>query len=121
MIQSKLAVKIVTTIHTKKKQLIIDNERKDKYDTIPDQIRDTGKKIHPTRTAKGNKKRKKKVHHRSHISSGESRKNSKDKEIAGATFGMQTIADRFGDGWHKSTLDIFGVQRITALFGDAVT
>jgi len=29
---------------------------------------------------------------------------------------MQMIADRFGDGWHKSIRDIFGVQRIAALF-----
>ena len=93
VIQSKLAVQIVTTIHTKKKQSMIDNERNNKYDVIPEQIRDTGKKIHPTRTAKDNKKRKKKVQHRSRVSSGESRKSSKDKETFGATFGMQMIAD----------------------------
>jgi len=34
---------------------------------------------------------------------------------------MQMIADRFGDGLHKAIHDIFGVQRIAALFGDAVT
>ena len=34
---------------------------------------------------------------------------------------MQMIADRFGDGWHKSIGKSFGVQRITALIGDAVT
>ena len=98
-----------------------DDESKDKYDVIPERIRDTGKKNYSTQTTQGNKKRKKKVQHRSRVSSGESRKSSKDKETVGATFGMQMIADRFGDGWHKSTLDIFGVQRIAALFGDAVT
>ena len=56
VIQSKLADQIVTTIHTKKKQPTIDNDCKDKYDAIPEQIRDTGKKIHPTRTEMGNKK-----------------------------------------------------------------
>ena len=120
MIQSKLEFQIVTTINAKKKQPMSEDESKDKYDVIPQQIRDTGKKNYSTRTTQGNKKRKKKVQHRLRVSSGESRKSSKDKETVGATFGMQMIADRFGDEWHKSTLDIFCVQRIAALFGDAV-
>ena len=33
-------------------------------------------------------------------------------------FFMQKIADRFGDGWHKSIMDIFVVKRIAALYGD---
>ena len=49
---------------------------------------------------------------------GEHRKRS--KEIFGTTFGMQMIADQFGDGWHKC-ITIFGGQRIEALFGDGVT
>ena len=32
----------------------------------------------------------------------ERRKRSKDTEIFGTEFGMQMIADQFGDGWHKS-------------------
>ena len=31
------------------------------------------------------------------------------------------IVDQFGDGWHKSIMDIFGRQQTAALFGDAVT
>jgi len=55
-------------------------------------------------------------------SSGESRKGSKNTEMFGTEFGMQMIADRFGDGWHKSMTDIFVGQRIAAaLFGDGVT
>ena len=52
---------------------------------------------------------------------GESRKRSKDTEMFGTTFGMLMIVDQFGDGWHKSVKDIFGGQRIEALFGDGVT
>ena len=33
-------------------------------------------------------------------------------------FFMQKIADRFGDGWHKSIMDMFVVKRIAALYGD---
>ena len=121
VIQSKLESQIVTTIHEKKKQPMSEDESKDKYDVIPERIRDTSKKNYSTQTTQGNKKQKKKVQHWSRVSSGESRKSSKDKETVGATFGMQMIADRFGDGWHKSIPDIFDVQRITALFGDAVT
>jgi len=98
------------TIHTKKKQPTSDDEIECKYDAIPEQIRDTGKKTYPTRKAKGKDKQKKKVQHRSRVSNGESRMRNKDKEMFGATFGMQMIADRFGDGWHKSILDIFSVQ-----------
>ena len=53
--------------------------------------------------------------------SGEGRKRSKDPGKFGIEFGMQMIADRFGDGWYKSIGKFFGVQRIAALFGDAVT
>ena len=67
---------------------MINDESKDAYDAIPEQIRDTGEKTHPTRTAKDNTKRKKKVEHRSCVSSRESRKRSKDKETFGAKFGM---------------------------------
>ena len=59
MIQSKLAFRIVTTIHTKKKQLTIDDENEDVYNAIPQQIRDTGKTINATQ--KGKDKQKKKV------------------------------------------------------------
>ena len=52
---------------------------------------------------------------------GESRKRSNDTEMFGTTFGMQMIADQFGDRWHKSITDIFGGQQIEALFGDGVT
>jgi len=54
-------------------------------------------------------------------SSGKSRKPSKDTEMPETKFGMQMIADRFGNGWHESITDIFGGQRISALFGDGVT
>ena len=66
-------------------------------------------------------KRQKKVQCEKSGTSGESRKRSKDPAKFGMEFGMQMIADRFGDGWHKSIGKSFGVQRITALFGDAVT
>ena len=59
LIQSKLAFQIVTTIHTKKKLPAIDDEHKDKYDVIPERIRDTGKKTYSTRTTQGKDKRKK--------------------------------------------------------------
>ena len=88
---------------------------------IPERIRDTGKKNYSTRTTQGNKKQKEKVQHWSRVSSGESRKSSKNKEIGGPKFGMQMIADRFGDGWYKSITDICGGQQIKELFGDGVT
>ena len=53
--------------------------------------------------------------------SGEKRQRSKDPGKYGTEFGMQMIADRFGDGWHKLIGKSFGVQRIAALFGGAVT
>ena len=53
--------------------------------------------------------------------SGESRMSSKDLGKFGTEFGMQMIADRFGDGWHKSIMRFSCVQRIAALFGDVVT
>ena len=52
--------------------------------------------------------------------SGEKRQRSKDPGKFGTEVGMQMIADRFGDGWHKLTTRLFGVQRIVALFGDGV-
>ena len=33
--------------------------------------------------------------------SGKSRKRSKDTEMFGAKFGMQMIANKYGDGWHE--------------------
>ena len=80
------------TIHTKKKQPMSDDESKDKYDVIPERIRDTGKKNYSTRTAKDNKKQKKKVQCAIETS-GESRKRSKDPGTFGKEFGMQMIAD----------------------------
>ena len=53
--------------------------------------------------------------------SGESRKSSKDPGKFGTEVGMQMIADPFGDGWHRLITRCFGVQRIVALFRDAVT
>ena len=53
--------------------------------------------------------------------SGEKRQCSKDPEKFGTEVGIQMIADRFGDGWHKLITRLFGVQRIEALFGDGVT
>ena len=53
--------------------------------------------------------------------SGEKRQRSKDPGKYGTEFGMQMIADQFGDGWRKSIGKSFGIQRIAALFGDAVT
>ena len=121
VIQAKVASQIVTTIHTKKKQAMSDDEHKDKYDVIPDQIRDTGKKNYSTRPTQGNKKRKKKVQCVTFETSGKSRKCSKDPGKYGTKFGMQMIADRFGDGWYKMITRFSGVQRIAALFGDGVT
>ena len=86
LIQSKLAFQIVTTIHTKKKQPTIDDAIEDTYDAIPEKIRNTGKKTYSTQKAKGKNKPKKKVQHRSRVSSGESRKRSKDTETFGAEF-----------------------------------
>ena len=69
LVQSKLAFQIVMTIHTEKKQFTSDYENTDTYDAIPEPIRDIGKKIHPTRTAKDKNKQEKKVQHRSRVSS----------------------------------------------------
>ena len=49
------------------------------------------------------------------------RQRSKDPGKYETEFGMQMIANRFGNGWHKSIGKSFGIQRIAALFGDAVT
>ena len=65
-------------------------------------------------------KRKKKVQYVSIGTSGESRKSSKDQEKFGTEVGMQMIAGQFGDSWHKLITRCFGVQRIVALFRDAV-
>ena len=67
------------------------------------------------------KVRKKKVQCVSDGTSGESSTSSVDPGTFGTEFGMQMIADRFGDGWHKTITRFSGVQRIAALFGDAVT
>ena len=66
-------------------------------------------------------KRKKKVQYVSIGTSGKSSKSSKIPDKFGTEFGMQMITDRFGNGWHTSITRFFGVQRIGALFGDAVT
>ena len=58
------------TIHTKKKQLKIDDEINNKYDMIPKRIRDTGKETNPRQKTKGNDKQKEV--HRSCVSRGES-------------------------------------------------
>ena len=47
---------IVTTINTKKKQPMSDDESADMYDIIHKQVRDTGKKTHPTQTTKNKDK-----------------------------------------------------------------
>ena len=82
------------------------------------QIRETRKKASAARKGKGKQKTKLRQHTLIG-STGKHRKHS--KETFGTTFGMQMIADRFGDGWHKCITDIFGGQRIEALFGDGVT
>ena len=82
------------------------------------QISETRTKVSAAREAKG--KQKKKLQQHMLIGPfGVNRKRS--KEIFGTTFGLQLIADRFGDGWHKCITDIFGRQQIEALFGDGVT
>ena len=90
--QSQVAFKIATAIHLKN-QPTSDDGLKGTYDMIPERIRDIGKRTYPTLTTKDNKKRKKKVQHRSRVSNEECGKSSKDKETFGATFGMQMIAD----------------------------
>ena len=108
----------MTIHHAEKKQPTIDDDIEDTYDAIPEQIIENRKKVSAAQKDKG--KWKKKVQHRLHGSSGESRKRSKDTETFGEKFGIQMIADPFGDEWHKPILDIFGVQQIVALFGYAV-
>merc|ERR1712238_521702 len=83
------------------------------------QISKNRKTVSDARRDKG--KRQKKVQCEKIGSSGKSSKRSKDPGKFGTEFGMQMIADRFGDGWHKSIGKSFGVQRIATLFGDAVT
>jgi len=83
------------------------------------QISDNRKKVSAAQRDKG--KQKKKVQYVSIGTSDVQRQRSKDPGKYGMEFGMQMIADRFGDGWHKSIGKSFGVQRIAALFGDGVT
>ena len=83
------------------------------------QISKNRKTVSDARGAKG--KRQKKVQCEKSGTSGKSRKRSKDPAKFGMEFGTQMIADRFGDGWHKSIGKSFGVHRIAALFGAAVT
>ena len=72
-------------------------------------------------TAQSNKgERKKKVQCVSIGTNGESRTSSQDPGTSRTEFGMQMIANRFGDGWHKLITRFSGVQRIAALFGDAL-
>ena len=66
-------------------------------------------------------KRKKKVQCVSNGTSGESKTSSVDPGTFGTEFGMQMIADRFGDGWNKTITRFSCVQRIATLFGDGVT
>merc|ERR1712238_159910 len=86
---------------------------------VQQQISKNRKTVSDARRDKG--KRQKKVQCEKIGTSGESSKRSKDPGKFGTEFGMQMIADRFGDGWHKSIGKSFGVQWIAALFGDAVT
>ena len=89
------------------------------YEWEQRQIRETRKMISAARKGKG--KCKKKVQHMPTGLIEERNKRSKDTEMFGTTFGIQMIADRFEDGWHKYITDIFGGQRIKALFGNGVT
>ena len=66
-------------------------------------------KVVAAQKGKGKQRKKVQLHH-SRINS----KLSKDTVM----FGMQLIADQFGDGWHKCIMDLFAGQRIEALFGD---
>ena len=83
------------------------------------QIRENRKTVSDAQGDKG--KRMKKVQSETIRTSCESKKRKKDQGKFGMGFGMQMIADRFGDGWHKSIMRFTYVQRIAALFGDAVT
>jgi len=83
------------------------------------QISDNRKNVCNAQRDKG--KQRKKVQYVSIGTSGENRQRSKYPGKVGTEEGMQLIADRFGDGWHKSITRLFGVQRIDALFGDGVT
>ena len=89
------------------------------HESEQQQISENRKTISAARRDKG--KRKKRVQCVSNGTSGENRTSSVDPGTFGTEFGMQMIADRFGDGWHKSITRLFGVQRIEALFGDGVT
>ena len=95
------------------------NEQEMQHEREQQQIRETRKMISAARKGKG--KRKKKVRQHSIGSVGENRQRSNDTDFFGRTFGMQMISDRFGDGWHKSVMYMFGRQQIAALFGDGVT
>ena len=93
-------------------------EQEKQRETEHQQISKNRKNVSATQRDKG--KRKKKAQYASIETSGKSRKSSKDPEKFGTEFGMQMIADQFGDGWHKSITRFFGVQRTAALFIDAV-
>jgi len=94
-------------------------EMKKLFEIEQQQISKNRKTVSDARGAKG--KRQKKVQCEKIGTNGESRKRSKDPGMFGTEFGMQMIADRFGDGWHKTMTRFSGVQRIAALFGDGVT
>merc|ERR1712238_643954 len=83
------------------------------------QISKNRKTVSAAQSDKG--KRKKKVQCVSIRTSGESRTSSQDPGTFRTEFEIQMIADRFGDGWHKSITRFSDVQRIAALFGDEVT
>ena len=95
--------------HEQEKQLEIEQQ----------QISENWKTVSAARRNKG--KQEKKVQCVLIRISGESWKSSKDPGKFETEVGMQMIADRFGVGWHKSITRCFGVLRIAALFGDAVT
>lgn len=64
---------------------------------------------------KGKDKQKKTSLHRLLSGIRMCKKSSKDTML----FGMETIVNWFGDGWHKSIMDLFAVQRFGALFGNS--
>mmetsp|Transcript_37145 Transcript_37145/g.40264 ORF Transcript_37145/g.40264 Transcript_37145/m.40264 type:complete len:107 (-) Transcript_37145:32-352(-) len=93
--------------HEQEEQLKIEQQK----------ISENRKKVSTAQRDKG--KYRKKVQYVSIETSDENRKHSKDPEKFRTEFGMQLIADQFGDCCHNR-LNFVGVQRIAALFGDAV-
>mmetsp|Transcript_7577 Transcript_7577/g.8608 ORF Transcript_7577/g.8608 Transcript_7577/m.8608 type:complete len:108 (+) Transcript_7577:305-628(+) len=83
------------------------------------QISENRKTVSAVQRDKGRKR--KKVQCVSNGTSGKSRMSSVDTGMFGTEVGMQMIVDQFGDGWHKTITRFSCVQRIAALFGDAVT